>query len=78
MPHLADYADRSSMRLNDRLGDRQAHAGALHAIALVRTAIEFIEDKAQFRFTNSGPLVRHVELHEFIFLFRTNRNGVIG
>ena len=42
---LARNPDRPVVRFDDGLGDGQSHAGALHAITLVPSAIKFVEDQ---------------------------------
>ena len=44
MAYLADDPDRSPMSFDDRFCDGQTHARALHAVALVRASVKFVED----------------------------------
>src|SRR5215469_3820266 len=77
MSQLADDSDRSSMRLHDRLGDRQAHAGSLHAIALIRSAVKFIENETEFRFPDTRSLIGNAKGYKLVFLVRADSDGVL-
>ncbi len=45
------------MRFDDGFGDGQAHARALHQVALILTAIKFLEDEALLEVVNAGTTI---------------------
>ena len=65
------------MRFDDGFRDRQAHARSLNAVTLIRAAVEFIKNEAQFGVHNPRPSVRNTEDHRIFLLFRADRDRLI-
>ena len=61
VPELAGHADGAAVSFHDGLGDRQAHARALHQITLVLAAIKLVEDQTQFHLLDSRPAIGHAD-----------------
>src|SRR6266566_3688658 len=77
VPQLTHHADRPAMRFDNGFRDRQAHARSLHAVALIRPAVELVENKAQFGVTNPRPPVRNTEEYAIFLLFRADRDRLV-
>src|SRR6266550_9075353 len=77
VPQLAHHANRPAMRFDDGFRDRQAHSCSLHAVTLIRAAVKFVENEAQFGVTNPRPPVRDTEEYEIVLLFRADRDRLI-
>ena len=60
---LAGDADGASVGLDDGFCDRQAHAGALDAVALVLAAVELVEDQGLLEVIDAGAAVGHADDH---------------
>ena len=57
VPKLAGQAHRAAVRFDDGFGDRQAHSGSLHGVALVLAAIKFFENEALLGIVDAGAAV---------------------
>ena len=78
MPKLAGHSQSASVRFDNGLGDRQSHAGSLHSIALISSAIELVEDERLLKVINARSPIAHTG-HKFpIAHFRTDRNRRLG
>jgi hypothetical protein len=61
-----DDTNGSPVRLDNHFRDRQAHAGAWHAMPYIVSSIEFLEDMLGFLFVDSRPLVRDTNVMECV------------
>ena len=64
------------MRLDNRFRYRQTHAGALDAMSLIFSPIEFLEDMVNFLFFDPWPLVRNTEGMEFVVFICRDPDGL--
>ena len=74
---LAGDADTSLVSCDDGLGDRQAHAGAAHEIALIFAAIKFIENHGLFEVVDAGTAVGDAGGDGVAGLFSGDGDGLI-
>src|ERR1035438_6558136 len=66
LPHAADDANGSPMRLHDRFRYWQAHPGALDAMPLFFPSIELFKDVVDFLFFDPWPMVLNTDEMEFV------------
>src|ERR1700686_3489236 len=76
LPRATDDPNCSPMRLHDRFRYRQAHAGALDAVSLIFSSIEFFENAPDFLLFAFRPLVRHTEGIEFVVFICRDPDGL--
>ena len=78
MAALAREAHRAAVRLDDGLGNRQTHPGALDAIALVATAIKFLENQILLGIVDSRTSICHAGDHKIAILLGGNRDRLLA
>ena len=59
MTELAGHIDGSLVCRHNRLGDRQSHSGSAHKIALIFSAIEFVENHSLLKVVDARTAVSH-------------------
>ena len=63
MPELAGYSNGSLVRCHNRLRDRKPHAGSPDKVALIFSAIEFIENHSLLEIVDAWATVSHAGCH---------------
>src|SRR5271154_4711796 len=72
---LTGNADLAAVSFDDRLGDGQSHARALHLQALVATAIKLLEDQGLFEVVDARSAISDTDHHHAAPGFRSDVDG---